>query len=139
MILQRNPGPVSPLTLEETHYRSLLREIIESRTSNSTSQHLPDTSYRLEKKKKRDAERGNSKGRKIRYTVHEKAVNFGVPMEILGGWGEGQTDELFGSLLGGAGMKGGRSEGAGSGLEGMAGGLGGEESGLSGLGGLRVF
>lgn len=101
---------------------------------------MTDTSYRLEKKKKRDAERGNSKGRKIRYTIHEKATNFAVPMEIFGGWGESQTDELFGSLLGGVGMKGGRSEGGGgAGLEGMGSGLGAEESELSGLGGLRVF
>jgi protein AATF/BFR2 len=137
LTLQRNPGPQSVLALEEPHYRALLREIIDSRTTGSS--HLPDTSYRLEKKKKRDAERGASKGRKIRYTVHEKAANFAVPMEIMGGWGEGQVDELFSSLLGGAGMGGGRSEGQGAGMEGMAAADIGEGGGLSGLGGLRVF
>lgn len=40
-----------------------------------------------------------SKGRKLRYTVHEKIQNFMAPIpgEI---WHEEQTDELFASLFG---------------------------------------
>ena len=40
-----------------------------------------------------------SKGRKLKYTVHEKLQNFMAP-EDRGTWDEGQTDELFGSLFG---------------------------------------
>lgn len=54
-----------------------------------------------EKKKKRDAERGASKGRKLRYTVHEKAASFVVPVPLSHGWHEEQIDELFSNLLGG--------------------------------------
>ena len=40
-----------------------------------------------------------SKGRKMRYTVHEKLQNFMAP-EDVGSWGERQRAELFGSLFG---------------------------------------
>ena len=40
-----------------------------------------------------------SKGRKMRYTVHEKLQNFMAP-EDRGTWGERQRDELFGGLFG---------------------------------------
>lgn len=40
-----------------------------------------------------------SKGRKMRYTVHEKLQNF-MASEDRGMWGERQRDELFGGLLG---------------------------------------
>ena len=40
-----------------------------------------------------------SKGRKLKYTVHEKLQNFMAP-EDRGNWDERQTDELFGSLFG---------------------------------------
>lgn len=40
-----------------------------------------------------------SKGRKMRYTVHEKLQNFMAP-DDRGMWGERQRNELFGSLLG---------------------------------------
>lgn len=41
-----------------------------------------------------------SKGRKMRYTVHEKLRDFMV-REDRGTWGERRVDELFGSLFGG--------------------------------------
>ena len=40
-----------------------------------------------------------SKGRKMRYAVHEKLQNFMAP-EDRGSWGERQTNELFAGLLG---------------------------------------
>lgn len=112
------------LEAEEHSYRQLLREIIESRGSGTSSSDL--NHLRREKKKKREAERGASKGRKIRYTVHEKAANFVVPIPLSGGWEEGQVDELFSSLFGGVGMEGAR---------------GGGRVAVNGddLGGLRVF
>jgi protein AATF/BFR2 len=43
-----------------------------------------------------------SKGRKLRYTVHEKIQNFMVPVP-RGTWHEEQTDDLFASLFGKSG------------------------------------
>lgn len=55
---------------EEAGYRLLLKEVIESRGGGSGGADL--THLRREKKKKREAERGGSKGRKLRYvwTIH---------------------------------------------------------------------
>ncbi|OCF34222.1 protein BFR2 [Kwoniella heveanensis BCC8398] len=117
---------------EESSYRALLREVIESR-SGSSGPAADLTHLRREKKKKREAERGGSKGRKLRYTVHEKAQNFIVPIPLRGGWHEEQVDELFSSLFGGVGMQGAVAENR---VE-VDAGVDGE--GLSGLGGLRVF
>lgn len=88
-------------------YTLLLRELVDQRmvdptittgivtiTSNGTS--LP--SSRLFKVKK-PVDTKASKGRKMRYTVHEKLQNFMAP-EDLGTWGERQRGELFGSLFG---------------------------------------
>ncbi|WWC91884.1 uncharacterized protein L201_006833 [Kwoniella dendrophila CBS 6074] len=125
---------------EESSYRSLLRQVIESRSGSGPIADL--THLRKEKKKKREAERGGSKGRKLRYTVHEKAQNFVVPIPLSNGWHEEQIDELFSSLFGGVGMSGAKTEkdvqvdiGR---LDGDDEGEG-ESGGLSGLGGLRVF
>lgn len=93
-------------------YTLLLRELIDQRmadpTNNSTSttitpngtssSSLPITSNRQFKVKK-PVDTKASKGRKMRYTVHEKLQNFMAP-EDLGSWGERQRGELFGSLFG---------------------------------------
>jgi hypothetical protein len=50
---------------EEASYRALLREVIESRGAAGSGVDL--THLRREKKKKREAERGGSKGRKLRW------------------------------------------------------------------------
>lgn len=50
-------------------------------------------------KVKKQVDTKASKGRKMRYTVHEKLQNFMAP-EDRGSWGERQRGELFSSLLG---------------------------------------
>jgi len=50
-------------------------------------------------KKKKVVDTKASKGRKIRYHVHEKIQNFMVPIE-MGTWHEEMTNELFKSLFG---------------------------------------
>lgn len=102
-ISQKRDSTKSLLESEEMGYRALLREVIESRQGGGQVDlmHL-----RREKKKKREAERGGSKGRKLRYTVHEKAANFVVPIPLENEWHEEQVDELFASLFGGVGLKG---------------------------------
>ena len=56
-----------------------------------------------------------------------------MPIPLRNGWHEEQIDELFSSLLGGAGLKGAGSEGAA-----VTGHVNGD-TGLTDLGGLRVF
>jgi protein AATF/BFR2 len=54
-----------------------------------------------QKKSKKHVDTKASKGRKLRYEVHEKMQNFMVPVPLAAGaWHETQIDELFGSLLG---------------------------------------
>ena len=73
-----------------------------------------------------------SKGRKMRYNVHEKLQNFAARETEpgVGWWGERRVDELFGSLLGKR-IRGGLEERTGSGSDGE-----GEDLGESGL---RLF
>ena len=90
-------------------YTTLLRELV-SQKSSSTS--FPDSASvvmdngtlssslpKLAKQHRTNLDNKASKGRKIRYTVHEKLQNF-MPREDRGSWGDRQVDELFGGLLG---------------------------------------
>ena len=63
-LLQRESGKTLEES-EEASYRSLLKEIIESR-SGGLGGGVDLSHLRREKKKKREAERGGSKGRKLR-------------------------------------------------------------------------
>lgn len=121
-LAQKRDNPKPLLETEENAYRGLLREVIESRQGGGDLLH-----HRREKKKKREMERGGSKGRKLRHTVHDKAVNFVVPIPLDQGWHEEQVDELFSSLFGGVGLRGALSTGPEVAAE------------VTHLGGLRVF
>ena len=50
------------------------------------------------KKKRKQVDRRASKGRKLRYHVQEKLVNFMAPVELAG---HGIATQLFSSLFGG--------------------------------------
>lgn len=95
-------------------YTHLLRELVDQRMADSAATAgvssvttgagvaglmgvggLPRREGRMRKKVDTKA----SKGRKMRYTVHEKLQNF-MAAEDRGTWGERQRDELFGGLLG---------------------------------------
>lgn len=80
-------------------YQQLLRDVIESRGEGADG--ADDwMALQREKKAKKKVDTKASKGRKIRYEVHEKLQNFMVPVPVVGAWHEEQTDELFASLLG---------------------------------------
>ncbi|GAA5960784.1 hypothetical protein JCM3765_000815 [Sporobolomyces pararoseus] len=82
-------------------YQQLLREVVESRMldlDDATMNSLRLASARGKKVKKQVDTRA-SKGRKIRYHVHEKIQNFMIPIEAAT-WHDEQIDELFASLLG---------------------------------------
>ena len=89
-------------------YTLLLRELVDQRmadpSSTSSATALPNGNTGLRGardvfKVKKQVDTKASKGRKMRYTVHEKLQNFMAP-EDRGTWGERQRNELFGSLLG---------------------------------------
>ena len=123
-------------------YTLLLRELVDQRMADSANTAgangsvglaalgaaLPSAvAARREARVKRRVDTKASKGRKLRYTVHEKLQNFMAP-EDRGTWGGRQMDDLFGSLLG---RRVGLGEGDGGEEDGVDGDvLSGEEEGL---------
>lgn len=99
-----------PIYDDATFYQSLLRDLVEQRMSSSDavtngldSLHLQlpthhTTGMRKDKVRK-DVDTKASKGRKMRYNVHEKLQNFMAP-EDRGSWTGRARDEFFASLLG---------------------------------------
>ncbi|KAK4696906.1 protein AATF/BFR2, partial [Lecanoromycetidae sp. Uapishka_2] len=87
-------------------YTLLLRELVDQRMAdsnapayNGAADPLPVLVSQKDFKIKKVVDTKASKGRKMRYTVHEKLQNFMAP-DYRGSWGERQRAELFGSLLG---------------------------------------
>lgn len=79
-------------------YQKLLRDIIDSRGGGEGGDDW--LVQQKQKKAKKKVDTKASKGRKLRYEVHEKLQNFMVPVPSRVAWHEEQIDELFGSLLG---------------------------------------
>ncbi|KAH2921938.1 rRNA-processing protein bfr2 [Aspergillus fumigatus] len=106
-------GP-EPVYDDTVFYQSLLRDLVEQRMSSSDAitngidtLHLqlpsrqgihPITGMRKDKVK-RDVDTRASKGRKMRFDVHEKLQNFMAP-EDRGTWTITAREEFFASLLG---------------------------------------
>lgn len=83
-------------------YQQLLRDIIESRGANGEEgeQEWVRRQKARKAKRKKTVDTKASKGRKLRYQVHEKLQNFMVPIPVShGAWHEEQVDELFASLF----------------------------------------
>ena len=102
-----------PVYDDTVFYQSLLRDLVEQRMSSSdamtggmdTLHQLPSrlpihpvTGMRNDKVK-RDVDTRASKGRKMRFNVHEKLQNFMAP-EDRGAWTLRAREEFFASLLG---------------------------------------
>lgn len=98
-------------------YQALLRSVIDSRsTSSHPHSHADDLAadwraaqQQRKSSRKRAVDTRASKGRKLRFEVHEKLRNFMAPMPAPvpangngggGAWHEAQVDELFAALLG---------------------------------------
>nr|POE75446.1 protein bfr2 [Quercus suber] len=85
-------------------YGLLLKELLETKAQDSVAASNIsniDLSFQLrrEAKTKKTVDVKASKGRKLKYTVHEKLQNYMAPEDRCS-WGERQTDELFSSLFG---------------------------------------
>ncbi|KAF9907614.1 hypothetical protein BX616_000374 [Lobosporangium transversale] len=89
-------------------YQQLLRELIESRmvdNDDPMSMGLRWAALRQTKQAKKQVDTKGSKGRRLRYHVHEKLQSFMAPVPA-GTWHDEMVEELFSSLLGrrGAGL-----------------------------------
>ncbi|EEH47452.1 uncharacterized protein PADG_03536 [Paracoccidioides brasiliensis Pb18] len=109
-------GSSDPHTSNEIYhdtmfYQTLLRDLVEERMSATnngvedlqielpTRLNIHPTTGMRKDKVKRVVDTKASKGRKMRYTVHEKLQNFMAP-EYRGSWGDQAREEFFASLLG---------------------------------------
>lgn len=85
-------------------YHALLRELIEYKSNTAENpQEISAKLAELQKlrnKMKKQVDTRASKGRKIRYVVHKKLVNFTAPDDTHR-WTEEAKNELFSSLFGG--------------------------------------
>ena len=95
----------SPTTYDDTpFYQPLLTQLITSRTNAASfSSSLPSTALPVANSRgnkiKKNVDTKASKGRKIRYTVHEKLQDFMAP-EDRTTWTTRGREEFFGSLFG---------------------------------------
>jgi len=86
-------------------YGLLLKELLEQRSADlnasGAGEFVVQQPWQVarEAKTKKVVDTKASKGRKLRYTVHEKLQNFMAP-EDRSEWADRQRDELFGSLFG---------------------------------------
>ncbi|KAI8990102.1 apoptosis antagonizing transcription factor-domain-containing protein [Pilobolus umbonatus] len=89
---------------DQDFYQQQLRELIESRMVDTDDpiaigMRWAARKQNEQKKKKKVVDRKSSKGRKLRFNVHEKLQNFMIPIPV-GEWHESMIDELYTSLLG---------------------------------------
>ncbi|KAL2135104.1 hypothetical protein VTI74DRAFT_9814 [Chaetomium olivicolor] len=84
-------------------YQLLLKELVDQRSTDTGAPGESVATVRWaalkETKTRKHVDRRASKGRKLRYTVHEKLQNFMAP-EDRRGWEEHAIDRLFGTLFG---------------------------------------
>merc|ERR1719310_237032 len=84
-------------------YHHLLRELIEKKTStNSESGEVGKHWLQIQKlrsKLKKKVDTRASKGRKVRYDVHTKLVNFMAPVRLSDPMNDAARQELFSSLF----------------------------------------
>ncbi|KAF9333990.1 hypothetical protein BG006_002871 [Podila minutissima] len=83
-------------------YQQLLRELIESRmvdNDDPTAMGMRWAALRQTKQTKKQVDTKGSKGRRLRYHVHEKLQSFMAPIPA-GTWHEEMVEELYSSLLG---------------------------------------
>merc|ERR1719431_2384717 len=85
-------------------YHQLQRELIERKTAGSGQDGSTGRQWlqiqKLRSKLKKKVDTRASKGRKIRYDVHSKLVNFMAPVVRKGNMEEAAKNELFSSLFG---------------------------------------
>ncbi|XP_053384317.1 LOW QUALITY PROTEIN: protein AATF-like [Mercenaria mercenaria] len=88
---------------DDDFYHQLLRELIEKKTSDVSDPVALSRQWleiqKLRSKNKKKVDNRASKGRKVRYDVHKKLVNFMAPVDNCK-WSHEARDDLFKSLFG---------------------------------------
>ncbi|XP_053384310.1 protein AATF-like [Mercenaria mercenaria] len=88
---------------DDDFYHQLLRELIEKKTSDVSDPVALSRQWleiqKLRSKNKKKVDNRASKGRKVRYDVHKKLVNFMAPEDNCK-WSQEARDDLFKSLFG---------------------------------------
>ena len=95
---------LNPIYDDSTLYTLLLRDLVDQKlaSANTLSTALPSIlslPKNIPKLHRRNVDTKASKGRKMRYTVHEKLQNF-MARDDRGTWEERQVAEFFSGLLG---------------------------------------
>ena len=84
-------------------YHHLLRELIEKKTSSNTESGEVGKHWlqiqKLRSKLKKKVDTRASKGRKVRYDIHTKLVNFMAPVRVSEPMADSARQELFSSLF----------------------------------------
>ncbi|XP_015585242.1 protein AATF [Cephus cinctus] len=89
---------------DDDFYHQLLRELIEYKSSDVTDPIQLSKQWiqlqNMRSKMKRKIDTRATKGRRIRYNVHTKLVNFMAPITVNDTWTELARNELYSSLFG---------------------------------------
>lgn len=89
---------------DDDFYHQLLRDLIEYKSADVTDPILLSKHWiqlqNMRRKMKRKIDTRATKGRKIRYNVHNKLVNFMAPITVYDTWTDSAKNELYNSLFG---------------------------------------
>ena len=89
---------------DDDFYHQLLRQLIEQKTSDITDPIQLSKQWiqlqNMRNKMKRKIDTRATKGRRLRYNVHTKLVNFMAPIEVNDTWSTQAKNELYNSLFG---------------------------------------
>lgn len=89
---------------DDDFYHQLLRDLIEYKSSDVTDPIQLSKQWiqlqNMRKKIKRKIDTRATKGRKVRYNVHNKLVNFMAPIAVYDTWTDNAKNELYSSLFG---------------------------------------
>lgn len=89
---------------DDDFYHQLLRELIEFKSSDITDPIQLSKQWiqlqNMRSKMKRKIDTRATKGRRVRYNVHTKLVNFMAPIGVSDNWSDLAKNELYNSLFG---------------------------------------
>ncbi|XP_050451004.1 protein AATF [Cataglyphis hispanica] len=89
---------------DDDFYHQLLRDLIEYKSSDVTDPVQLSKQWiqlqNMRKKMKMKIDTRATKGRKVRYNVHNKLVNFMAPITVYDTWTDNAKNELYNSLFG---------------------------------------
>ncbi|KAL2719742.1 protein AATF [Vespula maculifrons] len=89
---------------DDDFYHQLLRDLIEYKSSDITDPIQLSKQWiqlqNMRSKMKRKIDTRATKGRKVRYNVHNKLVNYMAPITVYDTWTDSAKNELYNSLFG---------------------------------------